>query len=135
MNGNEKKIREEMDKEQEKQDEISNLLTVIHSLGKMDKVGEKILESFEGRLLWGILEERMELIKHGDDWYDHQICGDFPQVDVRCFAFCCSPGKDCPYRKAALRFVGLSATQYTGVKAQCAIDFITAARKKGFYEE
>ena len=70
----------------------------------------KIAEALEKILL-----DKIKITKRGD-WINHQICGDFPNIDPRCFVFCCSPDKDCPYRHLALKKVGLTDQDYIEMK-------------------
>ncbi|MFC1700710.1 hypothetical protein ACFLZ0_01010 [Patescibacteria group bacterium] len=58
-----------------------------------------------------------------NDWLNHQICGDFPEVDVRCLVFCCSPLKPCPARNAILKEMGLTVEDYAKIKEKSGEDF------------
>ena len=62
------------------------------------------------------MENKIKLISR-EDWIKHQICGDFPEVDPKCLAFCCSPVKRCPYRDATLSKLGWDIIDYTTYKA------------------
>ena len=65
--------------------------------------------------IWKKIEPKIKLIER-KDWIKHQICGDFPIIDLRCFVFCCSPSKKCPFRELALRKIGLTAKDYIKMK-------------------
>ena len=50
------------------------------------------------------------------DWVNRQVCGSLPLLDPRCLIFCCSPKKNCPFRKLALNKLGLTTKDYTVIK-------------------
>lgn len=58
-----------------------------------------------------------------DDWFRHQICGDFPIVDVRCLTFCCAPAKPCMLRNLVLKKLNLTLENYIEIKEKSATDF------------
>lgn len=58
-----------------------------------------------------------------DNWFRHQICGDFPIVDVRCLTFCCSPAKPCMLRNLVLKKLNLTLEDYVKIKEKSATDF------------
>jgi len=68
--------------------------------------------------VWKLIEPKIRVIER-KDWMNHQICGDFPQIDPRCFAFCCTPLKPCPYRRLALKKMGRSDDDYVQLKKDC----------------
>lgn len=74
--------------------------------------------------------KKIRFIKKAD-WTEHQICGDFPKVDVRCLVFCCSPSKTCIFRNTILKKMGLGVDDYTKMKEKFAKDMgdIIASRK------
>jgi len=53
-----------------------------------------------------------------EDWINHQICGDFPKVDIRCMAFCCSPAKNCPFRNSVLKKLGKTIKDFIEYKSR-----------------
>lgn len=68
-----------------------------------------------------ILDE-IKLIQR-EDWMNHQICGDMPNVDTRCLVFCCSPAKPCPLRNIVLRKMGLTVEYYAKMKEKSSKEF------------
>jgi len=78
----------------------------------LDEIGEKekAEEIFQERV-----EPNIKFIER-NDWIEHQICGDWPEVDIRCLAFCCYPVKDCPYRISVLKKLGLTDKDYIEMK-------------------
>ena len=64
-----------------------------------------------------IIQKNIEFVEI-KDWQNHQICGDYPKVDVRCLAFCCVPSKKCPYRNAVLDILGLTIKDYEKMKKE-----------------
>lgn len=58
-----------------------------------------------------------------EDWFNHQICGDFPNVDARCLTFCCSPAKQCLLRNLVLKKLNLSLEDYINKKQKSAEEF------------
>ena len=91
---------------------INELIKVYHILNHvgLSDVANQVEETLVGKV------EKTER----DDWINHQICGDFPKIDFRCLVFCCSPKKDCPFRKIALRSVGLNDEDYIKIKQELA---------------
>lgn len=78
----------------------------------------------EGRMTRAQFDETIEKMSKEasfvckEDWANHQICGDYPIIDVRSFAFCCSAAKACPWRMAALRALGLDDEALTELKIE-----------------
>lgn len=77
-----------------------------------------LLEIGEKKLAEQVFKEISKKINfvERDDWINHQICGDFPKIDIRCMAFCCSPAKNCPYRNSVLKKLGKGITDFIEYK-------------------
>ena len=78
--------------------------------------------------VWKLIEPKIQVIER-KDWMNHQICGDFPQIDPRCFAFCCTPLKHCPYRRLALKKLGGSDSDYVQMKKNFGDEIESSFRK------
>lgn len=90
------------------------------------------MNDYDKAVVWGALDKEFSepyfqkrLKKHinlveREDWTKHQICGDYPNVDLRCLAFCCTPEKKCPHRNSVLKKVGLTVEDYTNLKREFA---------------
>jgi len=89
-------------------DKSGSLLTI--RARAMEINNEKIADISLKELL-----NEIELIER-EDWINHQICGDFPKVDVRCLIWCCTSAKPCPYRNAVLSKMGKTSEDYAELK-------------------
>jgi len=92
----------------EKEDKTDSLINIWARAIQINN--EKIAEI----ALKDLLNE-IELIEK-EDWINHQICGDFPKVDVRCLIYCCAPAKPCVYRNAVLKKFGKTSEEYAKLK-------------------
>lgn len=79
--------------------------------GELEEIGERktAIEIFRK------ISNKIKFVKR-KDWINHQICADFPTVDIRCFVFCCSPAKNCIFRGAVLKKLGLTIKDYIRMK-------------------
>jgi hypothetical protein len=93
-------------------EKTEKILSICSALGE---IGEKEMAN----QLFEKVSEKIKFIKK-DDWINHQICGDFPEVDIRCLVFCCSPAKNCPFRNSVLKKIGLTVMDYTKMKERFA---------------
>jgi len=81
----------------------------------LEEVGEKEMV----HQLFEKVSKKIKFIKR-DDWIEHQICGDFPKVDIRCLVFCCSPSKPCVFRNTILEKMGLTVDDCIETKEEFA---------------
>jgi predicted metal-binding transcription factor (methanogenesis marker protein 9) len=58
------------------------------------------------------------------DWYNQEICGDYPNIDLRCLVFCCPPSKDCPFRNSVLKKLNKSVNDYKILKKELAKEIL-----------
>ena len=93
-------------------EKIQKLLAICSELEELGE-GEIANQIFEK------ISKKIKFIKR-NDWTGHQICGDFPKVDIRCLVFCCSPAKPCMFRDTVLQKMGLTLDDYTRMKEQFA---------------
>jgi hypothetical protein len=96
---------------------VTELVKIYHVLRQVVGLAD-VAKQVEEELISKV--ERVERY----DWLNHQICGDFPQIDLRCLVFCCSPAKNCPYRNIALKGIGLNAGDYIEIKKRLAKDML-----------
>jgi len=94
-----------VEKEENKVDSLMNIWAHAIQI-KNEKIAEIALKE---------LLNEIELIEK-EDWINHQICGDFPKVDVRCLIYCCAPAKPCLYRNAVLKKFGRTSEDYAELK-------------------
>ncbi len=80
---------------------------------------EELGEKETANQIFEKISKRINFIKRGD-WTDHQICSDFPNIDIRCLVFCCSPAKPCIFRNTVLQKIGLTVDNYTKMKEKFA---------------
>ena len=97
------------------EEKIEDILGVC---GALEEIGEKEM----AHQLFEKISKMIKFIKR-DDWTDHQICGDFPEVDTRCLVFCCSPSKPCIFRNTILKKMDLTVDDYTRSKEEFATNF------------
>lgn len=90
---------------------MSKIEKLLSICGELEEAGEKEM----AYQLFEKICKKIKFIKR-DDWVEHQICGDFPKVDIRCMVFCCSPSKPCIFRNTILEKKGLSVDDYTKIK-------------------
>jgi hypothetical protein len=62
-----------------------------------------------------MIRKKIAIVRY-DDWTKRHICWDFPAVDRRCLAFCCSPKKKCQQRDAVLKKIGITKKKYEAWK-------------------
>lgn len=68
--------------------------------------------------------KKVKLVKK-NDWESRSICGDFPEVDVRCLIFCCRAPKPCVLRNAVLKKMNLTVNEYAQMKKKFGQNFET----------
>lgn len=89
-------------------EKIERLLAIC---AELEEIGERktAIEIFRK------ISKKIKFVKR-KDWINHQICGDFPIVDIRCLVFCCSPAKNCVFRNTVLKKMGLTIKDYVRMK-------------------
>lgn len=81
-------------------------------------------EKKEAYLLLEKASQEVKLVKE-NDWESRSICGDFPEVDVRCLIFCCRASKSCVLRNAVLKRIDLTVNEYAQMKKTFGQNFET----------
>jgi predicted metal-binding transcription factor (methanogenesis marker protein 9) len=87
------------------------------------KALENINEKDIANQLFKKISKEIKFIER-KDWTNHQICGDFPNVDLRCLVFCCPPSKDCPFRNSVLKKLNKSVKDYKIFKEKLAKEIL-----------
>ena len=93
--------------EEEKDVKILEIIQALSELGE-NKEANRLFKKIEKKITFVSLP----------DWVQHQICETFPKIDVRDFAFCCSPSNPCPYRAAVLKKIGWTLNDYIMLKVK-----------------
>lgn len=75
------------------------------------------------------IEKKLEFVSL-PDWENHQICETFPTVDTCDLVFCCSPSNNCPFRTAVLKKMGLTTSDYIGIKKELAVVLVEILEEK-----
>lgn len=90
---------------------VEKIEQILCICGALEEIGEKDMS----KQLFEKLSKKIELVKI-DNWINEQICGTFPKADIRCLVFCCSPAKNCIFRNAILKKMGLTVKDYVKMK-------------------
>ena len=98
---------------------------IITLCGELEDIGEKALS----KKLFEKIAKKIQVVEY-DNWMDTQICASFPDFSPLCFIHCCSPAKRCVFRRAALRYLGLTEKDYRDWKEKM-VENVGDLLKKG----
>lgn len=86
-----------------------------------------LLKEAKKKEAYHLLEKASQKVKLAkkNDWESRSICGDFPEVDVRCLIFCCRASKACVLRNAVLKRIDLTVDEYAQMKKKFGQNFET----------